>query len=344
MTRTRAHLSRRPHRALSAAGVGILMLGLAACSDADGSSADADGGSDVEAEADDFPTQQIEIIIPWAAGGGTDVMTRQLATLAEDTCGTRFIVSNRDGAAGATGHQAIADAEPDGYTLGTLTTEAAILDHLGTGDFTPEDFQGLAQLAANPALLAVSADSPWESFEDLQADLEAGETIRAATNGRGGTWDMAAAGLGLELDAPFTEYVPFNGAAEMIPAVLGGQVEALSPSAGEVLQQIEAGELRGLAVMAEERFPALPDVPTLNELDVDWTMGSWIGVAAPAGTPENRIEVLDACLGEAVASEEFQSFMEEAGFPTASRDAAEFEAFMDEEYARFDDVISAIYE
>lgn len=345
MRHTRATQPRRPQRRAHAAlGAGALLLALAACADTTDAAQGDDVGSADPAAEDDFPSEQIEMIIPWAAGGGTDVMSRQLATLAEDTCGTRFVVSNQTGAAGATGHQAIADADPDGYTIGTLTTEAAILSHLGTGDFTPEDFTGLTQLAANPALLAVDAGSPYESFDDLAQALEAGEVVRAATNGRGGTWDMAARGLGQELGAHFTEYVPFNGAAEMIPAVLGGQVEALSPSAGEVLQQIQGGDLRGLAIMADERLADLPEVPTLSELGVDWTMGSWIGVAAPAGTPENRVAILDECLNEAVESEEFQSFMTEAGYPTESRDAAEFETFMDEEYTRFEEVIDAIYE
>ncbi|TWD16817.1 tripartite tricarboxylate transporter substrate binding protein [Marihabitans asiaticum] len=283
------------------------------------------------------------MIVPWAAGGGTDLISRHLASLAEDTCGTRIVVSNVTGAAGATGHQAVIDADPDGYTIGTATTELAILNHLDGASFSPKDVTGLVQLAANPAVLTVGADSPYETFDDLKEGLASGEKIRAATNGPGGTWDLAVRGLALELDTEFTEYVPFDGAAAMIPAVLGGQVEAMSPSAGEVQEQIEAGKLRGLATMAEERSEALPEVPTLKEEGVNWEMGSWIGSVAPAGIPEERVETLRTCFGEAVSSEEFSEFRAEIGMGVADRDGAEFTDFINSEYDRFEPLIDELY-
>ncbi|MEE6281948.1 Bug family tripartite tricarboxylate transporter substrate binding protein [Georgenia sp. MJ170] len=331
-THLRPAISRRKVGALVAAGA--TAIALVGCSAAGGSA-----GSD----DDDFPSQQIQMIVPWAAGGGTDLISRQLATMSEDTCGVRFVVSNLTGAASATGHQAIADADPDGYTVGTATTELAILKHLDSASFTPDDMAGIVQLAANPAVLTVSDSSPYQSFDELKAGLDNGDTIRVATNGRGGTWDLAARGLGIELGTPFTEYAPFNGAAEMIPAVLGEQVEAMSPSAGEVHQQIEAGAMTGLAVMADERFEALPDVPTLQELGVDWVMGSWIGTVVPAGTPENRVEILRDCMGEAAMSDEFQEFLVVQGMGLADRDGADFTTFMQSEFDRFDTLINDVY-
>lgn len=283
------------------------------------------------------------MIVPWAAGGGTDLVSRKLATLAEDTCGTRIVVSNVTGAAGATGHQAVIDAEPDGYTIGTSTTELAILKHLDGATFTPQDVTGVVQLAANPAVLTVPADSPYETFDDLKQALASGETVRTATNGPGGTWDLAVRGLADELGTDFTEYVPFNGAAEMIPAVLGGHVEAMSPSAGEVQDQIEGGSLRGLATMAAEPFEALPDVPTLKEQGVDWEMGSWIGTVAPAGVPADRVDTLRTCFGEAASSEEFEAFRTELGMGVADRNGAEFTDFINSEYTRFEPLISQLY-
>lgn len=314
--------------------VTTLSLALAACG--------GDGGGD--GGGDDFPSSQIELIVPWAAGGGTDATSRQLAAAAEETCGTRIIISNQPGAAGATGHQAIADAEPDGYTIGTATVEVSILNHLGVAEVSPEDLQGILQFSANPSVLAVNADSPYETFDDIAQALQNGEQVRVATNGRGGIWDLAARGLGQELGTPFTEYVPFNGGAEMIPAVLGGQVESLTPSAGELLAQIESGELRGLATMADERFPALPDIPTLQEQGVDWTASNWFGIVAPEGTPDERVQALSECFAEAAQTEEFQTFMEGQGYGTVSRDADEFEQFMDEEFARYEQLVSELYE
>ncbi|GAB3264139.1 tripartite tricarboxylate transporter substrate binding protein [Arthrobacter pigmenti] len=319
------------HRGRAICGVVALSLGLTACG------GNAGGGED------DFPSSQIEMIVPWAAGGGTDTTTRQLAAIAEETCGVGIIVSNQPGAAGATGHRAIAEAEPDGYTIGTATVEISILPHLGAADVSPKDLQGILKFQASPSMLAVAADSPYQTLDDITKALESGKKVRVATNGRGGIWDIAARGLGQEIGTPFTEYVPFNGGAEMIPAVLGGQVEALTPSAPEMRQQIEAGKLRGLAVMAEERYEPLPDVPTLKEQNVDWTASNWFGVAAPNGTPEDRIQKLSECFGEAAKSQEFKSFMDKQGFGLDLQDAAAFEQFMDEEFARYEQLVADLY-
>lgn len=323
--------TKRPVRLSLAAVAGVVALtgSLTAC-----------GG---DAGGDEFPSSQIEMIVPWAAGGGTDLTTRQLAAQAEDTCGARIIISNQPGAAGGTGHQAIANADPDGYTLGTATVEVSILNHLGNADVTPEDLQGITQFQSTPSVLAVSADSPYQTFEDIVQAAENGEQIRVATNGRGGIWDLAARGLAQEIGADFTEYVPFDGAAGMIPAVLGNQVEALTPSGAEMLSQIEGGGLRGLVTMADERFEVLPDIPTLEEVGVDWTAANWFGVVAPAGTPEDRVQILNDCFAEAANSEEFQTFMESQGYGSEVKESEEFEQFMDDEFARYEQLVADLY-
>lgn len=336
MATTSAHRSVR--RSIAAVGgVFVFATGLAACG------SDTGGDSAATAGNDDFPSSQIEMIVPWAAGGGTDLTTRQLAAQAEDTCGTRIIISNQTGAAGATGHQAIADAEPDGYTIGTATVEVSILNHLGNADVTPEDLQGITKFQATPSILAVPADSPYETFDDLVQGVQGGDEVRVATNGRGGIWDLAARGLGEEAGVEFTEYVPFNGAAEMIPAVLGDQVEALTPSGAEMRSQIEAGELRGLVTMSEERFEVLPDIPTTKEEGVDWEAANWFGVVAPEGTPQDRVEKLSQCFSEAANTEEFQSFMQEQGYGSEVVEGDEFEQFMDDEFARYEDMVASLY-
>lgn len=336
MVSTSAHRSLR-HSIVAASGVIVLTTGLTACG------GNAEGDNAANAGGDDFPSSQIEMIVPWAAGGGTDLTTRQLAAQAEDTCGTRIIISNQTGAAGATGHQAIADAEPDGYTIGTATVEVSMLNHLGNADVTPEDLQGITKFQSTPSVLAVPADSPYETFDDLVQGMESGDEVRVATNGRGGIWDLAARGLGDETGVDFTEYVPFNGAAEMIPAVLGGQVEALTPSGAEMRSQIEAGELRGLVTMSEERFEVLPDIPTTEEEGVDWKAANWFGVVAPTGTPQERVEKLSECFSEAANTEEFQSFMQEQGYGSEVVEGAEFEQFMDDEFTRFGDLVANLY-
>lgn len=330
------HPSDRSVRLSIAAVGGVIALaaGLAACGNAAGG--ESGGG-------DDFPSSQIEMIVPWAAGGGTDLTTRQLAAQAEKTCGTRIIISNRAGAAGATGHQAIADAEPDGYTIGTATVEVSILNHLGNATVTPENLQGIVKFQSTPSVLAVGRNSPYTSVDDLLQGIKNGDTVRVATNGRGGIWDLAARGLAKEAGVDFKEYVPFNGAAQMIPAVLGGQVEALTPSGAEMRSQIEAGELRGLVTMSDERFEVLPDIPTTKEQGIDWKAANWFGVVAPAGTPEDRVAKLSECFAEAANTEQFQNFMKDQGYGSEVVEGTEFEQFMDDEFARYKDMVANLY-
>lgn len=291
----------------------------------------------------DFPSQQIEVIVPWSAGGGTDQTVRQLVSQAEDSCGARIIVSNQEGAGGATGHEAMAAADPDGYTVGAATSELVQLPHLGAAEVTPDDLRGVLRYSANPAVLSVAADSPYETFEDLIEAVEAGETVRIGTNGTGGIWDIAAGGLERELDIEFTERVPYDGGADMIAAVLGGQIEAIAPSGAESIGQLEAGDLRALAVMSDDRLDVLPDVPTLQELGVDWTAANWFSLVVPLDTPEDRIAILEECFTEAFETDEFDEFMTSTGFTKAYLSHEEFEPFMTEQFDEVGQLMDELY-
>ncbi|VEW10719.1 Tripartite tricarboxylate transporter family receptor [Brevibacterium casei] len=320
-----------PRRLAATATVLAATAGLTACG--------AAGAGDDE----EFPSSQIEVIVPWAAGGATDLTTRQLATLAEDTCGVRMMITNKTGAAGAVGHQAMADAEPDGYTVGAATVEVSILNHLGNTEITPEDLQGVLRFQSTPSVLAVSPDSPYQTFDDLVKGMKNGDEVRVATNGRGGIWDIAARGLAQEIGVEFKQYAPFNGSAEMIPAVLGGQVEALTPSGAEMQSQLNTGELRGLVSMSPERFEVFPDIPTTHEEGVDWDAANWFGIVVPEGTPEDRVQKLNDCFAEAARSDTFQSFMKKQGYGSEIVESEEFEQFMDDEFTRFGELVDRIY-
>ena len=209
-----------------------------------------------------FLPTQIELIVPWDAGGGTDQTARQLASAAEDTCGANVIVSNQTGSTGAVGHRAAADAEPDGYTVGVVTVEIAMVNHLGVAQITPEDLKGVMQYNFDPAAITVGADSPYQTIDDFVSAGESDEKVRVGTSGTGSIWHVSAAAMAQEVGADYT-YVPFDGAAPAIQAVLGGQIESTAASGAEVAPQVESGDLRPLAVMGEDRIDVLPDTPTL---------------------------------------------------------------------------------
>jgi tripartite-type tricarboxylate transporter receptor subunit TctC len=315
-------------RVVCLAALGAALFGVVAC-----------GGGDADAE---FPSEQIEVIVPWDAGGGTDQTARQLASAAEETCGTDIIVSNQTGSTGAVGFQAAANAQPDGYTVGLATVEIAMINHLGVAPVSPEDVRGVMQYNFDPAAISVGADSEYETLDDLISAAEGGEDISVGTSGTGSIWHIAFAGMADQAGVEMTN-VPFDGAAPAIAAVLGGQVQATSASGAEVAPQVEAGELRPLAVMGEERLDILPDVPTLEEEGVgDWTSGAWRGLVVPNDTPDEVVQTLNECFEEAANSGEFQEFMENNGFGLEFRSADEFEGYMDEEFERFGDVIQTL--
>ncbi|MFC7404196.1 Bug family tripartite tricarboxylate transporter substrate binding protein [Georgenia alba] len=323
------HRSTRAAR-LTVAGLSVVSLtAVAACG--------------VSASEEEFPSEQIEIIVPWDAGGGTDLGTRQLAAAAEETCGVGMVVSNQTGGAGATGHQAMADAEPDGYTVGTATIEVTILEHLGSADVTPEDLQGVLQFQSATSVVAVPADSPYQTFADLLEAARSGEELRVATNGTGGIWDIAAAQLAEAAGFEWAERVPMDGGPGMVQATLSGDTQVLTPSGAEILAQVESGELRVLAVMGDERMDVYPDAPTLAEEGIDLEAANWFGIVAPDGVPQDRVQALSDCFHEAAQTPEFEEFMDNQGFRIVLQQADDFEAFMDEQYERHGDLTEEIY-
>lgn len=316
----------------SLASIAALALTLSACSGGDS------GGTE-----DSGVQSRIEVIVPWAAGGGSDQATRQLTIAAESTCNTSFIVSNRTGAAGATGHEAGAAASPDGKTLMDMTAEITLLPHLENTEVSIEDFTPIMRFASISPAFVVPADSPYQTIDDLIAAMESGETVRVGTTGRGGIWDVAAGGFEQAVGFAFTERVPYDGGASIIQAVLGGHIEVGVLAAPEVQAQAEAGDLRVLAIADDERTAILPDVPTLKESGIDWATRTWFGMAGPADLPESQVTALEECLTEAWNTEEYQTFLTNQGYNPAYLNAADFSTFVAEEDAAFAELLPTIY-
>lgn len=313
-------------------GLAALLVVLTACGG-------AGGGSGSQGEK--FPSKQMEIIVPWDPGGGTDQTARQLASAAEDTCGTNITVSNQTGSTGAVGFKAAADAKPDGYTIGLATVEIAMINHLGIAQITPKDVQGVMQYNFDPASVTVSSDSKYKTIKDFLDATKSGQPIRVGTSGTGSIWHIAAAGMAKQVGGKITN-VPFDGAAPAIQAVLGGQIEATTASGAEVASQVQAGKLRPLATMGEDRIDILPNTPTLKEEGINWTSGAWRGLVVPKGTPKKRVQKLNTCFKKAYDSKKFQQFMKKNGFGMVYKPADEFNQYMNQEFKRYDGIISSL--
>ena len=293
-----------------------------------------------------YPERPITIIVPWAAGGGTDATGRIIASLMERELGVPVNVVNRTGGSGVVGHSAIATAPPDGYTLGVVTVEINMMHHQGLTDLTYEAYTPLAQYNFDPAGLQVAADSEWQTAQDVLDAVKEAEpgAYKASGTGQGGIWHLAIAGMldaaGLPPDA--VQWVPSQGAAPGLQDLVAGGVYIVPWSVPEAQSLIDDGRLKSLAVMADERNPAFPDVPTLEEAaGLDWTMGAWRGIAGPEGLPQEVVDKLVPTLQTIYESQEFKDFMAQRGFGTVWRGPEEFEAFMAENNQTLGEVMQA---
>ncbi len=291
------------------------------------------GGED----AADYPSKDITFIVQAAAGGGSDLASRTLASALEPILDTSIIVENRPGAAGSTAMQYVADQDADGYTIGFIPVEIAMLGHLGY-DVDPENYDFLGQIMNAPAVLSVPADSPYETLEDfVTASTE--QPLSVGNSGAGSIWEAVTFALedstGAQLDP-----VPFDGGAPAVTAVIGGQVDATVSGAGEALTGYEEGQLRVLAVFADEAHPQMPDVPTTVELGYDdLQFGGWGGVYAPAGLPEEVHDTLENAIEEAANSDSFTETMTKAGNVPVYKDAEEFTQWVNDQYERFGEIL-----
>ncbi|GAA0307586.1 tripartite tricarboxylate transporter substrate binding protein [Halarchaeum salinum] len=283
------------------------------------------------------------MICPWAAGGGTDRTGRKLASLAGDYMDTSFYVTNKTGGSGSIGFNAIANAEPDGHTVGVTTVEICTISHLGIADVNPTDLRGVIQYNFDPASITVPRDAPYDTigeFVDYAKD-NPGE-IKISNSGIGAIWHLSAAGFAQEAGID-VRHIGYDGGSPATKAVVNGEVEATAASAAEVAPQVkDGGPLKVLGVMGDERVSIFQEVPTLKEKGYDFTMGAWRGLTVPKDTPEERITELHDAYKSVYDSNEFQEFMNQNGFGLVYRDTEEFESFMDSEYDRFGEIIEGL--
>ncbi|MBI2000671.1 MAG: tripartite tricarboxylate transporter substrate binding protein [candidate division NC10 bacterium] len=281
-----------------------------------------------------YPSRPIQLICPWAAGGGTDRIARMVAVLLEKELGQPVTVVNRTGGSGAVGHTAGATAAPDGYTITIVTVELAMMHWMGLTPLTYREFTPAVLLNIDPAGVQVAATSEWKTLKQLLDYVKANPgKPKASGTGKGGIWDLARAGMlktaGIPIDA--MPWVPSTGAATGLQELVAGGVQVVTASLVEGRPLIDAGKVRPLAHMADKRDPAFPDVPTLKEQGINWTMGAWRGIALPKGTPPEIVAVMEKALDKVVKSKEFVDFMNKGPFGILYKPAAEFGKFLAEQ-------------
>ena len=242
--------------------------------------------------AADFPTKEVQIIIPWAAGGATDLIFRALAATTGKHLGKAVIVVNRPGGAGAVGYTEAAQAKPDGYTLVSAITPLTILPHQVTTAFTYKSFEPVINVVSDPSMFLVRTDSQWKSLKEfLDYAKKNPDMITVGNSGAGGGVHLVALAFEKAAGVKFN-HIPFAGGGPSVTAILGGHIHAVSVSPPEGIEHVKAGKLKIIALFSEKRFELFPDVPTVKEQGIDFVMGMWRGLAAPKGTPPDVIKKL----------------------------------------------------
>lgn len=283
-----------------------------------------------------YPNRPVQVIVPWGAGGGTDATARIIGALMEKELKQPFNVVNRTGGSGVVGHDAIARAPADGYTIGLITVEITMMHHVGLTQLKHTDYTPIGLVNADPAGVNVRVDSPYKSVKDLLAAIKANPgKFKASGTGQGGIWHLAIAGLLKEqgIDPGALPWVPSQGAAPGLQDLVSGGVEVVPCSIPEARAMIDAGKVRALAIM-DANPPALyPKLPTLkSELGSNWQIAAWRVIAAPKGIPADVQKTLVTALKKVYDSKDYKEFMAKQGYGTVWADpdgAAKFMAASD---------------
>jgi len=265
-----------------------------------------------------YPERPITLLVPWAAGGGTDATARIIGSLLEKELGQPVNVVNRTGGNGVVGHEAIASAAPDGYTIGLATVEIAMLHWQGLTQRTYKDYTPLTLMNLDPAGVQVRNDAPYKSLTELLDDIKKNPgKFKASGTGQGGIWHLAIAGMldSLGVDPGTVRWVPSQGAAPGLQDLVAGGVEIVPCSLPEARSLIEAGRVKSLAVMDAERNAAFPNIPTLAEqTGSKWAIGAWRGIVGPKGMPADVSKRLIEALDKIYKSKDYTDFMGQRGF------------------------------
>jgi tripartite-type tricarboxylate transporter receptor subunit TctC len=292
------------------------------------------------ARAEDYPSRNIEIVVPFAAGGGTDLIARVLAERLAEQLGKRIVILNRPGASTNIGTAAVANAAPDGYTLLLTSISFAANPSLYRKlAYQQSDFAPVALIANSPSILVVTPSLPVKSVKEFVAYLKAhpGE-LNYASYGAGSGPHLAA-GLFQDITGTTMQHVPYGGGSPATVAVLRGEVQMLLAGSLAVAPQITSGGVKPLAIAAETRTPAFPDIPTFREQGIDYLSGTWFGLLAPAKTPPEIVARLNREVLAALKSDAVKSRIAEQGADVAGGSPEDFARFIREETERLSGVI-----
>ena len=295
----------------------------------------------------EYPERAITMIVPFPPGGVADTVARPVADALQRELKQPVVIENKAGAGGALGMGLAARAAPDGYTVLLALSSISVLPEADKlfgrkPQFTLNQFKPIARFTADPTVLVVRADAPWQSLGEFVADARRKPGVyNYGSSGNYGTMhvpmEMLKSAAGFRM-----VHIPFTGAGPAVVALLGGQVDALASGPATVAQHVKSGRLRALAHWGDQPLQSLPDVPSLTSQGYPVRFAQWSGLFVPAGTPEDAVQRLRAAARKVANDAQVQQTIRTAGSPLDYLDAPDFQRYWDADAKGMAEVVQRI--
>ncbi|VWX61382.1 conserved exported hypothetical protein [Burkholderiales bacterium 8X] len=284
-----------------------------------------------------YPDKPVKLVVPFAAGGGTDTIARALGVGMSQALGQPVIIDNKPGAGTIIGSDAVAKSQPDGYTVLVATFAHAINPSLmpKLPYDTLKAFAPVVLMARGPNVLVVRADSPFKSVSDVLAAARAQPGKLTYASQGNGTSAHLAGEMFANLGKLQMTHVPYKGAAPALTDLLGGQVDMMFATAAAASSQVAGGKLRAIAVTTPQRAPALPNVPSIADSVPGYAVESWYGLFVPAGTPADVVNRLNDAAKKAATGPEFRKQLEPEGLTVSAGTPSELRDYIASETTRW---------
>lgn len=261
----------------------------------------------------EYPDKPITLLIPYGAGGGTDVLARAMQPALEKSLGQTIVVSNMPGGGGILGFTKVAGSKPDGYTVTIPNNVIFATQGMGNATYKYKDFDYLGNVLTEDYVVTVRADGPWKTWQELVADMKANPgKVSFGFSGFGGSTHVASEILA-KAGGYQARQIPHDGSKQAVLAAMGGHIDALMLNLADVSAALQSGKLRLLATLGDKRSAEYPDVPTLSELGHDLVLTNWRGIAAPVGVGDDVKAAWAKALEAATRDPEFRKFVAAQG-------------------------------